>query len=187
MSSQSTQDQTNSLPQGEKPAQLKGADDLAIEALSQASSTAKAVSKSSNDSLSEVDQSDEFAQTLHSLESVIESKANKLMDLKQRAQEKNEMVKNVFESDAQFQEAEDVKNEATQAHKQRRSALEDTAQIRSLRDDLRQIKEEMKDLEESLSNHLISYHQLTNSTSFDTSDGDQWEFNIKAKVKSKKR
>ncbi len=173
----------NALPQGKNPPQLQDAQDLAIDALSESSKNPKVVEKDT----SEAKESDDFAQTLHSLESVIESKATKVMDLKEKMSEKSQMVKNIYENDVAFAETEAVKQEAVQAHKQRQLAIEETAQVRSLRDDLRQFKEEIKDLEESLSNHLINYHQLTNSTSFDTSDGDQWEFNIKAKVKNRKK
>jgi predicted nuclease with TOPRIM domain len=96
------------------------------------------------------------------------------------------MIKNVFEHDAEYQEVEEEKTEVYQQWKQRKNTLNETTQVRELKDELRELKDEQKDIEESLSNHLINYHQLTNSTSFDTSDGDQWEFQIKAKVKSRK-
>jgi chromosome segregation ATPase len=171
----------NALPAGQKDPQLKSADDLAIDALSQSSAQSQ-----SDQPETEAEKSDEFAQTLHSLESVIESKANKLMQMKQEAREKREMISNVFENDTQLAEVEEQKQEVQTQLKQRKTDLNETVQVRQLKDDLREIKQEQKDLEESLSNHLINYHQLTNSTSFDTSDGDQWEFDIKAKVKSKK-
>lgn len=171
----------DALAAGEETPKLKDADDLAIEALSQNS---KADKKSS--SQTETEQSDEFAQTLHALESVIESKANKLMKMKKDSREKRKMISSVFENDNELQDVEVQKEEVQTQLKQRKNDLEETVQVRQLRDDLREIKQEQKDLEESLSNHLINYHQLTNSTSFDTSDGDQWEFDIKAKVKSKK-
>ncbi len=171
----------NILSAGKQPPQLKSADDLAIDALSQ-SATQSQVDQVE----SETEQSDEFAQTLHALEKVIEAKANKLMQMRQEAREKREMINNVFENDAQLAEAEEQKQEVQTQLKLRKIDLNETVQMRQLKDDLREIAQDQKDLEESLSNHLINYHQLTNSTSFDTSDGDQWEFDIKAKVRSKK-
>jgi hypothetical protein len=50
-----------------------------------------------------------------------------------------------------------------------------------------ELREEQKELEETLSGHLVNYHSITNSNSFDTSDGDQWEFSIKAKIKPRKK
>lgn len=173
------QSSKDALPEGKGAPQLQDAQDIAIEAVSRA--TEKAGKK-----LSEKEKSDQFAQTLQSLERVIESKASKLMRIKNEQKKKRQMMKNVFENDAEYQEVEEEKTEVYQQWKQRKNTLNETTQVRELKDELRELKDEQKDIEESLSNHLINYHQLTNSTSFDTSDGDQWEFQIKAKVKSRK-
>ncbi len=173
------QSSADALPEGEETPQLQDAQDIAIEAVSQAT-------KKAGEQLSEKEKSDQFAQTLQSIEGVIESKASKLMRIKDEQKKKRQMIKNVFENDAEYQEVEEEKTEVYQEWKQRKNTLNETTQVRELKDELRELKDEQKDIEESLSNHLINYHQLTNSTSFDTSDGDQWEFKIKAKVKSRK-
>ena len=172
---------TQALAEGKETPKLQGADDLALAALSQASPK----SDIKNDK-TEVEQSDEFATTLHSLESVIESKANALMNLKNKMKQKREMINNVLENDSQLQEVSEQKAQVAQQVKELRNNLNESVQMRQLRDDLREFKDEQTDLEESLSNHLVNYHQLTNSTSFDTSDGDQWEFQIRARVKMRK-
>lgn len=170
----------DALPEGEETPKLEDAQELAINAIS------KAAEQAADGDLSESEKSDQFAKTLQSLEKVVESKAKKLMRLKDEMKKKRQMIKNVFENDQDFQEVAEQKTEVYQQWRQRKSELNETVQVRQLKDDLRELKDERKDLEESLSNHLINYHQLTNSTSFDTSEGDQWEFKIKAKVKSKK-
>ncbi len=171
----------DALPKGEEPKKLKDAQDLALEALGRSSQKSDG-----QDDRTEVEKSDDFAETLHSLENVIESKARKLMRVKQTMKKKRQMVKDVFENDATFQDVAEQKDEVYQQWRQRKTTLNETPQVKQLKEDLRDMKNDQKDLEESLSNHLINYHQLTNSTSFDTSEGDQWEFKIKAKVKSKK-
>ena len=100
--------------------------------------------------------------------------------------QKREMINNVLENDSQLQEANEQKAQVAQQVKERKNNLNESVQMRQLRDDLREFKDEQTDLEESLSNHLVNYHQLTNSTSFDTADGDQWEFQIRARVKMRK-
>lgn len=171
----------NALPAGEKDPQLKSADDLAIDALSQDTEQEEGVAVEV-----EAKRSDDFAETLHALEDVIESKASKLMRLKQRMKKKRRMIKDVFENDEQLQQVEEEREEIRNQWKERKNDLNETAQVTEFKNDLKEARKEQRDLEESLSNHLINYHQLTNSTSFDTSDGDQWEFKIKAKVKTKK-
>ena len=56
-----------------------------------------------------------------------------------------------------------------------------------LKNDIGELNEQKKEIEEALSNHLVNYYQLTNSKSIDTSDGDQREFVIRAKIKPAKR
>jgi hypothetical protein len=134
----------------------------------------------------EVAKSDEFAETLHSLENLIEAKASKLMQIKQEMKKRREMLKGVFENDPQLSEASEKKQEVYQSWRQRKKELRETPEVKDIKQTLKEMRDARKDIEESLSNHLINYHQLTNSTSFDTSDGDQWEFKIKAKVKNRK-
>ncbi|MBD3250771.1 MAG: hypothetical protein GF381_04370 [Candidatus Pacebacteria bacterium] len=171
---------TDKLEAG-KTEQLEPADELALDALSQASKNSDAT-----DVDEEAASSDEFAETLNSLQNLIEAKATKLMNLKNEMKQKRQMIRDVFTNDAQLQEAEEKKEEIYTAYKERKNIVKEQPEIKRLKDDLRQLKEDQKDIEESLSTHLINYHQITNSTSFDTSEGDQWEFNIKAKVKNKK-
>lgn len=146
-----------------------------------------ALSAANNDAGSGDEQaaSDDFAKTLNSLQALIESKANKLMDLKQAVSQKREMMNSVYENDQQLKETQDQKEAINQNYKERHQQLTQDPAVRQAKEDLARLKQEQKELEESLSTHLISYHQLTNSTSFDTSDGDQWEFDIHAKVKSR--
>lgn len=166
---------------------LQGPDDLAIDAVSEA--TKKITEQEEDKDLTledEVEQSDEFAETLHSLENLIESKANKVMRIKQEMKKKRQMVKDVYANDAELTETEEKKEEVYQAWRERKAKLKESPEVKQLKRELKDMRNERKDVEESLSNHLINYHQMTNSTSFDTSDGDQWEFKIKAKVKNKK-
>lgn len=171
---------TKSLPADETD-KLEPADELAIDALSQASKNSDAT-----DIDEEAESSDDFADTLNSLQNLIEAKATKLMNIKNQMKKKRQMIKDVFTNDAQLQETEQKKEEIYTAWKERKNIVREQPEVKNLKEDLRMMREEQKDVEESLSSHLINYHQLTNSTSFDTSDGDQWEFKIKAKVKNKK-
>ena len=83
-------------------------------------------------------------------------------------------------------EAKEEVEKHTEAMKERRVQLQNDPQSTSLKIDVAELNQQKKELEETLSNHLVNYHALTNSTSFDTSDGDQWDFSIRAKIKAKK-
>ncbi|MPN01593.1 hypothetical protein SDC9_148803 [bioreactor metagenome] len=130
--------------------------------------------------------SDQLAETLTSLQNLIEKHARELTRINSELKEKRESMKSVFENDVQLEEAKAEVERQNVALKERKSQLQSDPQVTSLKVDIAELNEQKKELEETLSNHLVNYHALTNSTSFDTSDGDQWEFNIKAKIKGKK-
>ena len=57
--------------------------------------------------LEESQQSDQFAETLQSLEQIIERNANQLSELKEDLKKRRSMLGNYFENDAQLSEAEE--------------------------------------------------------------------------------
>ena len=159
--------------------QISSSDDLAIDALSQASQTA-------DDSDDELAKSNELAETLDSLQNLIEKHARELTRIEGELKEKRQSLKNVFDNDIQLTEAKEEADKFTQTMKERKVQLQNDPQSTSLKIDIAELGQQKKELEETLSNHLVNYHSLTNSMSFDTSDGDQWDFSIKAKIKAKK-
>lgn len=158
--------------------QISSSDDLALDALSQASQGA--------DVDSELAESNQLAETLNSLQNLIEKHARELTRIDTELKEKRQSLKSVFDNDVQLIEAREEVEKHTQAMKERRVQLQNDPQSTSLKIDVAELNQQKKELEETLSNHLVNYHALTNSTSFDTSDGDQWDFSIKAKIKAKK-
>ena len=133
----------------------------------------------------ELERSNQVAQTLQFLQNVIERNANELERLKKELKEKRESIKNIFENDSQLTEASEAVQKVTDQVKQRKSQLVNDPQVTGLKNQVGELQEQKKELEEALSNHLINYFTLTNSKSFDTSDGDQWDFTIAAKVKGR--
>lgn len=158
--------------------QISASDELALDALSQASQGSGAKD--------EVEQSNELAETLTSLQNLIEKHARELTRIDGELKEKRQSLKSVFDNDVQLIEARDEVEKHNQAMKERKVQLQNDPQSTSLKIDVAELNQQKKELEETLSNHLVNYHALTNSMSFDTSDGDQWDFSIKAKIKAKK-
>lgn len=161
--------------------QISASDELALDALSQASKSSE-----SADSDDEIKQSNELAETLNSLNNLIEKHARELTRIEGELKEKRQSLKSVFDNDVQLAEAIEEVEKHNQAMKERKVQLQNDPQSTSLKIDVAELNQQKKELEETLSNHLVNYHALTNSTSFDTSDGDQWDFSIKAKIKAKK-
>jgi hypothetical protein len=159
---------------------ISASDKLALDALSQAGQ------QTDQDGDEELAKSNELAETLTSLQNLIEKHARELTRIEGELKEKRQSLKNVFENDLQLTEATDEAEKYAQVVKERRVQLQNDPQSTSLKIDVAELNQQKKELEETLSNHLINYHTLTNSMSFDTSDGDQWDFSIKAKIKAKK-
>ncbi len=135
----------------------------------------------------EVATSDQLAETLQHLQAVIERNANELAQLNQKLKEKRLMFKNVIKSDANLAELEEEYVKILDKLKEAKARVQSSPEATSLKTQIAELNEQKKEIEETLSSHLLNYYQLTGSTSFDTSDGDQWEFIVKARVKNRKK
>lgn len=174
------------LETGDDQDLLQTGEDVALEALSQASQTTTGSVTTSSDDDDELANSDDLAETLSALQRVIERSAQELDSIGTKLKEKRDSLKSVFENDAPLAEAKQQVDLHTTQLKERRAKLQTDPQVTTLKVQIGEINEQKKELEESLSNHLLNYYSLTNSKSFDTSDGDQWDFTVKAKVLSRK-
>jgi len=182
------EDKSSKLEEGDDSPTLSTGDDLALDALSQASQTTPALNDGDDDDNGddELAKSNELAETLASLQNLIERNANELLGTMEELKQKRESLRNVFENDTTLADATDKAKEYSNEVKTRKSQLQADPQVTSLKVEIGELNEQKKETEQTLSNHLVNYHALTNSTSFDTSDGDQWEFNIRAKIKPRK-
>lgn len=134
----------------------------------------------------EVAQSEKIAETLNALQGVIERNARELGQLNKQLKEKREMLKNMVDNDVEVSAAaEKVKLIQNELKEKKAKISTDPAQV-ALKLEVAELANNKREIEETLSSHLVNYHQLTGSTSFDTSDGDQWEFKISARVKATK-
>ncbi len=141
---------------------------------------------SDNDNFDDVKMSNKIGETILSLQNLIEKYARQLQELNKQLAEKKDSYRNFFNNDVELNEAQEKAKELTKFIKKRKAELRSHPQIVELSSEIKQLNEEKKELEQSLSNYLVTYHALTNSNSFDTSEGDQWEFEIKAKIKPKR-
>lgn len=134
----------------------------------------------------EVEASNKIAETLNALQGVIERNAHELQELDKTVREKRNMLKNMIDNSADIGEVEAKAKALNDELKQKKAKIAADPATVSLKLQIAELSQNKKEIEETLSDHLVNYYQLTGSTSFDTSDGDQWEYNIKARVKAKK-
>jgi uncharacterized protein (DUF3084 family) len=155
---------------------VKTGDELASEALAATAGTVR----------DELAASNQIAETLTTLQTVIERNANELSTLEKQLKEKREMLTNIMENDQELAAAKNEAKKNAEAAKKRQADVASQPQAVNLKLEIAEMAQNKKEVEEALSSHLVNYHQLTGSTSFDTTDGDQWEFNIKARVKARR-
>jgi chromosome segregation ATPase len=137
------------------------------------------------DEQEEIAKSEKVAETLNALQGVIERNARELVALSKTLKQKREMLKDAVDNDSELGEVVAKAQVIEQELKEKKAKVTNDPKIVSLKLELAEMSQEKREIEETLSNHLVNYHQLTGSTSFDTSDGDQWEFKIQARVKAK--
>jgi chromosome segregation ATPase len=180
-----TTTQNPSLAPGEEPVALQSGDDLARAALEAADDPILPSRVSSyGDVDAEVAASDQLAETLTHLQSVIERNVSELKRMKDEIKLKRESLQSVFENDTELGEAEVQAEAVTKQVKERKAQLQANPQAVSLKAQIAEMSQEKKEVEEALNNHLLNYYSLTNSMSIDTSDGDQLEFKVRASIKS---
>jgi hypothetical protein len=167
------------LPEGEELPELESGDDLANQALAEANNSQIPLpSKAGNQALGDA---------LTALQNVIERNVNELDRIKEELQVERESLKNVFENDVELAEAEEQASVITQKLKERKTRIQTSPQAMQLKSKIGELTEQKKEIEEALNNHLLNLYQVTGAKMFDTSDGTQREFDIRASIKGMKK
>lgn len=130
---------------------------------------------------------DQIAEQLQSLAAIIERNLDQLKEVKKNLKHTNESIKNIYENNVELSDAKEKVKEFSDVVKKTKSKLAADPEVVQLKADSEEYKEQKKELEETLSHHLISYYALTNSYSVDTPAGDEVDFLLKAKVKKVKQ
>ncbi len=137
--------------------------------------------------LEETNQGSDVATTLVSLQNVIERNANELDRINEELKIQRQSLKNIFENDENLAAAEHQAQEVTQKVKERKSELKNSLEANQLQSDITDLSTQKKEVQEALNNHLLNYYQMTGSKMFDTSTGEQREFDIRASMKGAKK
>lgn len=132
---------------------------------------------------SQVESSQEFDQSTYvALKSLIQRLSVQLDEVKVKQKEYRQRLKNIMDNDSQLAEFEEQAKEANQAFRKRKKELEESAEGKEIKAKIKELREETRDLQESLTNSLLSYFQITGAKSFDTPSGEEREFKLNAKL-----
>ncbi len=99
----------------------------------------------------------------------------------------NEMYNDTFVSDGFYVDADKVVKDALKRKKDVKSQLAKQPQAAQLNGKIKDLKDQIKMNEESLSQELMEYYRTSGVTEIETEDGEVQEFAIVIKLKSKKR
>lgn len=114
---------------------------------------------------------------------LVRVKLEKIEELKANKKEYREMINNLLENDEEYSERNEKKKDLQREVKEAKNRIlgsQEAADIIAKMDDT---TADIKDLEESISNHLMVYHQKTGRTTFDDIDGNERTVVYKYKVK----
>lgn len=130
-------------------------------------------------------EAEKVTETIGSLQNIIINNAILLKDLKFKKKDISEMEKNLLDNDVAFTEAVKDAEELNQKIKEARAVVKRTEESMGLKVQKREITQQEKEVQETLSNHLTNYYALTNSKSIDMPDGSEMGFKIKSQFGSK--
>lgn len=132
------------------------------------------------------DQAADQASTLMALQALVERQAIRVDDIREKVRALSESMRSVFENDNEYNSQEEYVKEASKKVKDRKSQLTQSPEFRELSAKSAELKDELKELEESLNGHLLSFYQQTGVKVFDTSNGSQREFKVMARLLPKR-
>ncbi|MEP7166531.1 MAG: hypothetical protein ABI758_00960 [Candidatus Woesebacteria bacterium] len=126
------------------------------------------------------------SESLLAVEGIIRRQSSRLDELKEKLKQYNDQLKSVLDNDEALTNAQEEVKQATRRQKERKTMLANGAESVQLKFHIKETKDSVKDIEESLSNHLLNLYQMTGVKEFDTDDGGKRAYDVKAKLRGKK-
>ncbi len=116
------------------------------------------------------------------LESLIHRFLKDIEAARQRVKEKKTMLDAAYENDAEYAQAMQKVKEANKVKKGIQQKIQQQPAIKMLADEVNKQKEDLKDLQQGLSQYLRQYEEKTGSRFFTTEDGEMMEIVIVRKL-----
>lgn len=123
---------------------------------------------------------------LPALQALIERHIQRVDDLKGKLKELTGSMKSIVENSAELTDVQQKAEELVKEVKEKKKKLTESQEFRELRTKTVELKDELKELEEALNNHLLSYYKHTGVKVVDLSGGIQRAFKVIARVLPKK-
>ncbi len=139
-----------------------------------------------DESVDQVANAEAFGESLMAIQNIIQRYSIEFDDVNVKLKDIREMMKNLFDNDAELQELEEQAKTVTQDARNRKQRVKESPESVELQMKMKELKEEQNEIQETLNNHLLRYYQMTGSQVIEEPDGTEREFKVQARLKAKK-
>lgn len=190
-----TQTQTNPTTTGDS--ESSSSSETVVEAGNQSTETVQDTTSDTDNSNGQEDENrDEYDPSIAAskdslsmlqIESIIKRYLTDIQKLQERYKEKKSMFDDSFNNDANYKTLADKAKEATRLKTAAKQQLMKSPAIEQLAQEVKDMKEEMADLEQSVSDYLQEYQRVSGSNQLETDDGQILEIVQVTKVVRKSK
>lgn len=128
---------------------------------------------------------DNTAQTIVSLTNLINANLGEIENLRQEAMKHKEMLDSVLENDTTYKDHAEKAKEAARIKGNTKKEIFKRSDVRHVVEKLNEVKENIKETQEELSNYIQEYSQLSGQNYFEAADGTIQEIVYVAKLRKK--
>lgn len=126
------------------------------------------------------------ASSFEATKAIINRQVEQIEVLKKQIKIFSEQLKDMVENDEGLIFAQKEAKEATQKAREIKANIMNSQSAKSLKGQLLELREDLKDLSDSLSSHLLDLYQTTGVMEFEGADGSVYEYKVLAKLGGKK-
>jgi len=125
------------------------------------------------------------AQTIVSLTNLINANLVEIENLRQESMKHKEMLDSVLENDTTYKDHAEKAKEAARVKSNTKKEIFKRPDVRHVVEKLTEVKENIKETQEELSNYIQEYSQLSGQNYFEAADGTIQEIVYVAKLRKK--
>ena len=124
--------------------------------------------------------------SFESTRNLIAKQLQLLEKIKQEIKQHRESMQAILDNDPQYGELENQTKEYQNKLKQRKLQLLESQNARKIKLKIAELSDERRDIEESLTAHLLDLYQATGVMEFEDQEGHLWTYQLKARISRSK-
>lgn len=157
-------------------------DEEVVEETSVEESTEESTQEESTDTAEETTSGSNDALQLIDIETTIKSFHASITSKRQEISRIREMMKDTLENDQTYAEHTEAVNDAKRIQKETQEQLYSVPSIISAKEDMKELRADMKEIQEALSTNLMKYYELADTNVITMDDGEAYVIQTQAKL-----